>query len=649
MTKGELASLVNTEIGQALGSELGTKSSELARQRATAMDYYLAEPLGTEVEGRSQVISTDVQDTIEWIMPSIMRVFSSNHKAVEFDPVGPDDEEAARQETAIVNHTFYKENDGFIALYSFFKDALLQKNGIVKVWWDDSETVVKESYNGLSDAELTALLSDEDVEPVEHDEVESELGALHDISVNRTTSKGQVRVEPVPPEEFLISNDAVSVNPKNARFTCHTTLKTRSELLEMGFSKKIVNSLPAHSVYDSEESLSRDNLDDEWTSEQSQHHPTQRVRVDECYMRVDFDGDGIAELRQVTVSGTHILVNEEVDCIPFHSITPIILTHKFFGLSVADLVMDLQLIKSTLLRGILDNVYLANNSRTAAQEGMVNLDDLLTSRPGAIVRTQGPPSAVLQQIPTSPLPPEAFQAYQLLEDTRRQRTGVGQETMGLESNVLAQGKTGVVNQSFDVARMRVELIARVFAETGVKSLFLGIHRLLQQNQDKKKWFKLNGKWSEIAPTEWLERSRMTINVGLGTGNKDRITGNLMNVLMQQKEMAQGMPPHVMYQYAHKTMEKIIEANELGEISEFMPDPQMIQQMVQQMAQQPPPPDPQMEAIKLQQQIEAEKLKLDAQKARWEHERKTKEMQDKDLRERTDMELKYSQNVPGALV
>jgi len=648
MTKEELLSLVGAEISSAMGSELGINSSELSSQRAEAMDYYLAEPFGNEVDGRSKVISTDVQDTIEWIMPSIMRVFASNNKAVEFDPNGPEDEAAAKQETAIVNHTFYKENDGFLVLYSFFKDALLQKNGIVKSWWDNTETTVKESYTGLDDNELTIILSDPDVEPLEHSEEMTENGALHDLTVNRITSRGQVRIEPVPPEEFSISNDAVSVNPKNARFTCHSTLKTRSELIEMGFSKRIVNDLPTHASLDNEESDARNHIEDDFQSE-SNHAPTQRVRVDECYMRVDFDGDGIAELRQVTRAGNKILVNEEVDCIPFHAITPIILTHKFFGLSVADLVMDLQLIKSTLLRGILDNVYHANNSRTAAQEGMVNLDDLLTSRPGGIVRTQGPPGAVIQPLPASPLPPEAFQAYQLLEKTRQDRTGVGQETMGLESNVLAQGKTGVVNQSFDVARMRIELIARVFAETGVKSLFLDIHRLLQQNQDKRKWFKLNGQWAQIQPTEWRERSRMTINVGLGTGNKDRITSNLTALLQVQERLIGIVPPHVMYQHAYRTMEKFVEASDLGEVSEYFPDPQAVMQAAQQAAQQPPPPDPQMEAIKIQQQIEGEKLKLDATKARWEHERKNREMELKDLRDRTDMELKYSQNVPGALV
>lgn len=649
MKESELVSIVRGEI------DSSRLSSELSDQREKAIDYYYGNPFGNEEEGRSKVVSTDVQETIEWIMPSLMRIFTSTDKVVSFDPVNPDDEEAAKQETDIVNHTFYKDNNGFLCLYSMMKDALLVKDGIVKFWWDDSEDTTKEEYSGLNDAELLLLLDDENVELLEHTDLGPEKEGLHDVVVKRTNSTGRVIVEPVAPEEFIISSDATSSDPGKARCVTHRTLKTRSELIAMGVKKSFVKGLPSETYPDIEEQEkeARDNLDE--LDNNINHRPNDYVRYEECYLHVDYDGDGIAELRQVSLAGNKIIPftdgtkgNWEIDAIPFASITPIIITHKFHGLSVADTIMDLQLIKSTILRGILDNTYQTNSPRTAVQDGMVNLDDLLTNRPGGVVRTEDAPSNVIMSMPVSPLPPQTFQVMEEMERIRKGRTGVGQDTMGLESNVLAHGKAGVVDQSFDMARMRIELIARVFAETGIKQLFLGIHRLLQQNQNKRKWFKVRGQWIDVDPSEWKSRTNMTVSVGLGTGNKDRQMQTLSTILAIQKELmptGRGVTEGNIY----NTLEKLIEAGGYKDVNEFFTDP----------ATQPPPepqPDPQqmlMEAqIQLtQQQVENARIEADTnrQEAIWRHDEKMKELNDKDARERTKMELEFQRNVPGAVI
>ena len=639
MTEDELVGLVRNELDS-------TKYiSTLSREREKALEYYYGEPFGNEEEGQSQVVSTDVQETVEWIMPSLMRIFTATDKAVVFEPSSPDDEDAARQETDMVNHTFYKENNGFLVMYSFIKDALLLKNGIVKFWWDDSEEKSKETYSGLTDVELLDLLSDENVEPIEHTQV----GDLNDIVVMRTNSTGRVVVQPVPPEEFVISADTTSVDPKEARMCAHRTLKTRSDLIAMGMRKSFVNELPAedYSVpYDQPEKLARDNLHE--LEEIQNHRSTDWIRYEEIYIYVDYDGDGIAELRQVTLVAGNLAVykkgkgNIEIDAIPFAATTPIILTHKFYGMSVADTVMDLQLIKSTVLRGMLNNTYQINNPRTAVQNDMVNLDDLLDNTPGGVVRTTGLPSQTIMAMPTSPLPPQTFQVMQEMERIRKDRTGVGQDTMGLESNVLAHGKTGVVDQSFDMARMRIELIARVMAETGMKQMFLGIHRLLQQNQNKKKWIKIRGEWIEVDPSEWHNRSNMTVNVGLGTGNKDRQISTLMNILEKQKEL--GVPP----QNVHNTLTRLVEAGGYKSVEEFFPDP----------ANNPPPPpkeDPQEQLIRAQIQLTAQQvdvakseMETNRQEAIWKHEENMLKIMKTDETNRYKIELEYQRNIPGGL-
>ena len=639
MTEDELVGLVRTELDS---TQYITKLSE---QREKSIEYYYGEPFGNEEAGQSQVVSTDVQETIEWIMPSLMRIFTSTNKAVMFEPTDPGDEEGAKQETDMVNHAFYKENSGFLIMYSFVKDALLMKNGIVKFWWDDSEEKSKESYTGLTDNELAQLLSDENIEPIEH----TDNGEFNDITVMRTNSTGRVQITPVPPEEFVISSDATSPDPSKARMVAHKTIKMRSDLVAMGMKRSFVDELPIEgsNTWEHPEKEARDNLDE--LADYNNHVSTDWVRYEEVYIKVDYDGDGLAELRQVTLAGGKIAQykdrtkgNIEVDAIPFASITPIILTHKFYGMSVADTVMDLQLIKSTLLRGMLNNTYQINNPRTAVQNGMVNLDDLLTNDPGGVVRTDGIPSQTIMSMPVSALPQQTFEVMQEMERIRKDRTGVGQDTMGLESNVLAHGKTGVVDQSFDMARMRIELIARVMAETGITQMFLGIHRLLQQNQDKPKWMKIRGEWIEVNPSEWKTRSNMTVNVGLGTGNKDRQVRTLGTILELQQQMA--VPPANI----HNTLTRLVESGGYKSVEEFFPDP----------ANSPPPEpkqDPQEKLIEAQIQLTAQQvdvakseMETNRQEAIWKHQENDKKITLTDQTNRYKIELEYQRNVPGGL-
>ena len=400
ITDEKLRGIINSEINNAIGF----MGSNLTSQRKKSMEYYMGEKLGTEIDGRSQVVSTDVADTIETILPNLLRIFTASDQVVKCEPVKSEDVPLAEQATNYINYIFNKDNPGFSVLYTWFKDALLEKNGIVKVYWDDSTSVEQETYENLNDQEYQLLVDDENVEIVEESSVvdegmkeamnlvaaqaeaqgevvgEEPVPMLHNCIIKRTSKGGKVKIENVPPEEFLIQRTAKSI--ETANFVAHRVLRTRSDLIEMGFDPEIVENLPtSNNIILNDERLTRFSDIDQSPFNNAPDETTQEVEIYECYVKVDMDGDGVAELRKVCVageSGYEILSNESCDNIPFCSLTPIPMPHRFYGRSVSELVEDVQLIKSTVMRQLLDNMYLTNNNRMAFMDGMVNLDDLLT-------------------------------------------------------------------------------------------------------------------------------------------------------------------------------------------------------------------------------------------------------------------------------
>ncbi len=466
----ELVQRVNNEIADALGYH-----DTVNNQREEALDYYYGMPLGNEVDGRSQYVDSSVMDTVEWIKPSLMRVFASGDEMVTFNPHGPEDVEAAQQATDYVNYIFTRDNPGWEILYSWFTDALLQKNGIVKCWWDEYEEFNREEYNGLDEQEFNALILSPSIDVQEHTEYQDEYGPKHDVVISRKAYIGKVRIENVPPEEFLISREAKTI--EDARFTCHRVLKTLSELRQMypdeelepaelgsGEDSYVYQNDLARFDYDNSQGLPWGDgttvSDDESLSTYWLH---------ESFMQIDYDGDGIAELRKVCSVGQKVLANEEIDRIPFVSITPIKIPHKFFGLSIADLVMDIQKIKSVLMRNLMDNMYNQNFGRYAVLEGQANLDDLLTQRPGGVVRVKSPNA--IMPLATPQLEQSSFSMLDYLDNLRESRSGVNKFSQGLNENALTSHTTATaVTATMTAAQSRVELIARCFAETGVKDL-----------------------------------------------------------------------------------------------------------------------------------------------------------------------------------
>jgi len=623
ITEEELVTRIRGEITDSLGYMGDTIST----QREMAMKYYYGLPFGNEVEGRSQFVDSTVQDTIEWIKPSLMRIFASGDEMVKFSPHGPEDVKMAEQATDYVNYVFTKDNPGWQILYSWFTDALLSKNGIVKIWWDDYEEEEREEYNGLDEVGLQALLMDDGVEVLEHTEnLEEDNVVYHDVVIKRTSYDGRIKIENVPPSEFLISREAKDL--QEARFVCHRVLKTLSELREMYPDEDIEPGELGGGGDDmtafSSERLERYAFDksakywEGWGGGDDFNDESLRTYwLYESFLQTDYNGDGISELRKVCTVGSKVLANEEIDSIPFVSITPIKIPHKFFGLSVADLVMDLQLMKSTLTRNLMDNMYNQNFGRYAVIEGQANLDDLLTQRPGGVVRIKAPGAVTRLDTPT--LEPYSFEMLKYIDSVRESRAGVSKYSQGMNENALTSHTTATaVTAVMTAAQSRVELIARNFAETGVKDLMITIYELLLKNQDKQRMIMLRNEWVPVRPTAWKDKADCTVSVALGQGDKDQQMAHLSQMLQFAGQSMSGGLRIVTEQNMYNLGAALVKAMGFQNVNDFLTDPS-------QQQPQGPSPEEQIAQTELQikkgeldvkvaeTQIKQQKVQLDAAK------------------------------------
>lgn len=662
MNESELRAITDAEMRQAVGYWSG----KLANQRQQAMYYYLGEAVGDlsppEVEGRSTVVSPDVRNTIESMLPQLMVKFAGGECPVEFLPNKPGDEPKAEQATDYIGHLYSVKNNGDAITYAWMKDALLSKNGIVKVWWDTRTEDKREEYNGLSDVELSQVMDDEEVEILEQksypDEEDAEkrqeavgqlnqqlaqaqqagnvqaaqqiIGQLEhlssqppvmlfDIVCKRSLNMGgRVRVENVPPEEFLISRKAKTI--ADAPFVGHRVPRTISELKAMGYKNTDqISSDDGGSMSMNMERIQRLGWDDEMAAlnidSANNLDDSQRiVWVTECYVRVDFDGDGIAELRKVVRAGNQILENEIVDVAPFVSITPVPMPHKFFGLSIADLAMVTQKVNTGLLRGVLDNTWLQINGRYFAVDGQVNLDDLLTSRPGGVVRVKqaGAVGRLDQAAGNSEL---GMSMLEYMKGFNEDSTGWTRYNQGSDGDSLNQTATGV-NQITNRADMRLDLIARNFAE-GFRELFRLMLKLCAQYTQKEQITKLRGEWVPCNPRDWRNGFDTNVNVGLGTGSKDQLVAHLMGLTQQQQfglQIGTANPRNV-----YELQKEMTKAMGFKSPDKFFSDPSKA-------PPQPPPPNP--DEIKAQSAMQLKQIELqaDAQKFQAETQLRMQEIQ-----------------------
>ena len=597
------------QISQEIQSSLGFYSSDLSTQRKEALKYYLGEPLGNEVEGRSSVVSQDILEVVESMLPSLMRMFTQSDKMVNFDPQQAEDVPYAEQITDYCNFIFNRDNNGFEILHSMFKTALLQKNGFCKVYWKKSKKQKKESYKHLDETQYQALLIDDEIELLSVEEISEVDGIFYDVELRRTEEYGRCQIDPVPPEEILVS--ARAKNLKDCNFIAHRVAKTVSELIDMGFNKKDVENLPSseEQIYNTEAIVRRSYDDPSMDLEISNIDSSQRVvQITECYMKVDMDGDGIAELRKIIVGGSGynnyiILENEEINKLPFAMCVAIPMPFRFFGLSMYDLLADVQMMSTTIMRNTLDNMYFQNNARTVVVDGQANLDDLLTSRAGGIVRVKSPNAVTPLQTPN--FLNDGLSMMQKIDELKEKRSGVPNQLMGLNPDTINKSHTTAqsVNQMMNSSTQRIELIARSFAD-GVRDIFENILAVVCEYQDQERIVKLRGEFIPMNPRQWTDHYDCTTQVGLGTGNQDQRLEVLQQVLnVQEKLIGMGGMGMVTPQTIYNTLENYLQNSGYKDASQFFNDPS-----------QQPPQQPQQEKQDPALQLAAQEIEMRKQKA-----------------------------------
>ena len=619
MDDNELGSVIRSEIQQAQNYF----ETEFADARMKAIDYYLGEPLGNERDGFSSVVSHDFADVVETLMPSLMRIFTSSDKYVRYAPRTAEDAQRAEQLTDYVNYIINQDNDGYRIIHTFIKDSLLFKLGVIKFGWDESYEVEEAEYNDITDEELVTLLQNPDIEVVSqkentqtiiaNDGEETEVTSSYNMKVKIRKKSGRVKLENVPPEEFIFNKNAKSL--EDCYFICHRTQMTVSELVSMGYDQELVEQY-AGDVYGGQEREEKQRRfeDIEGGTYRDPEDDSQKdVIVNQITMKVDYDGDGIAELRQILAigdSGDVILENDVCDYIPFAVVSPILMPHRLVGRSIFDATEDLQTIKTTLMRQYLDSTYHSVLPRLIVQEGQTNLDDVLDGTAGGIIRVRN--AGAVQPLQAQGVGREIQPLMQYLDEVKADRTGVSRQTQGLDPSVLQSTTASAVQATVKGSQQKVESYARTIAETGMKDLFRGILHIITNYQQQPRIVRLRNKFVPVDPQEGSSGFDIIVNVGLGTANDEQKVSILQGIASKQEVILQTLgvdnPICNLAQYAN-TLRQMVDVLGFKDADQFFKPPQVVQAEIAQRQQGQQQPNPEIE--KIQAEIEAEKIKLES--------------------------------------
>jgi hypothetical protein len=630
MSEADLQAVVASYISDAIQYI----DDDISPIRAESTKYYRGDPFGNEIDGRSQVVSRDVRDSVQAVLPSMMRVFFGSEKVVEFVPRTANDMAMSEQATDYLNYIVRQDNDAIAIFYSVFKDALMNKGGFVKWWWDDSIEVHTHNFEGLDEGALGLILQEEGVEAVSVEgrpatgispEQIAQMEAqgqpapqIYDVEIKRRRKRNQVKIETMPPEEFFV--DAAATSLDDAMVVGHRTMSTVSDLVALGYDRDMLDE------HLSDEFAFVDS--DEYTARYSNTEmpgpvsaaERRRVLYTEAWCYIDYDGDGIAELRRVCTVGNNyeVVNNEPADSIPFAMFSCDPEPHVFFGSDIADLTKDIQRVKSAVLRGMLDSLSFALYPRTGVVEGMVNIDDVLNPEVGSIIRMRQP--GMVQQLDVPFLGKEAFPMIQYLDSMKESRTGQTAASQGLDPDVLQSTTRVAVTATIKGAEQHLEMMARLFADS-FKRMFKGILRLVITHQDRERIVRLRDEWVPIDPRVWDSNMDVSVSVGLGVGTTDERLGVLNQVVLQQKEVLEKLGPSnplVGLGQFRNTLSKMLEISGYPDSNQFFkplpldyePPP----------PQEPPKPSPeemllqaQMADIQSRAQIEQQKLQLAAMK------------------------------------
>ena len=634
-----LLGVIDAFADSAYGS---SNTPQLSVERSLSIERYLGRNINPAPEGRSQVRDRTTFETIEWVKPSLLRIFCGSDAIVEFDPVGPEDEELAQQESDYVNYVVTQRNNWHAVCNDWFHDALLSKNGYAHAYWEEKKITESEFYKNLTDDAFALIVQDSEVKVVSHDQRPNEdldkqnaaqyqqmmqqyqmmaqqammhaqqtgqqpqlppppqkpqPAFFHDCEVKRVNAKGQVKICVIPPEYTLIDVDTNDWTLDGCNYFEYFDFKTIGELRASGLdipdviSDAATNDGRYTSINAGIEDLARDLYNEQGSTRAQvfEDDSMKRIRVRYVWVRHDYDGDGINELQYCIWVGRHLLFRQECSQIPVSSITPIPLAHRHIGMSIADSVEDIEDINTNITRGAIDNLNISNTPRLAVSD-RVNMSDLLDVRVGGVIRVDGQPPQELMPVVVPDVFASAVQAIQFFDSRRQNRTGINAYFQGTDSNTLNKTASGI-NQLTQSAAQRVEMIARFFA-IGVRSLFLLVHELILSNGPAAEVVKLRNKWVTVDPQEWRKRYNLKIVVGLGTGTKDgqiQQLGALFGAQMQTLPLGISNPSNI-----YHTLVEMAKATGFAGSERFFTDPTNAPP-----PQHPPPPEVQVEQMRSQ--------------------------------------------------
>ena len=600
---------------------------QVGAERAESTEYYL----GTEPEGtssmQSEFVSTDVRESVLFMLPSIMRTFFGTKKIVEFVPKGPEDIDVAQQQTDYINYVIQQKNPGFQVLYDVFKDALVRKTGFVKVFWDDSVNATTHEYTNIDPQSYQALILDKNVEvveesvtnetiitmdPVSGEEVVQEIPASYDLTIRRLKPKDQVCIESVPPEEVLISRHARSI--ETSSYVAHRMIKSVSDLVAMGYDQEEMEQYAGYggSALDPEsyeEQEARNPFDNMVYPDRNDAGGKDVLYV-EHYLYYDYDDDGIDERIKVCTAGNglEVLNVEPLDELPICMFCPDPEPHTAIGSCPADYLKPIQAAKSQIMRDTLDSLGHSIFPRMGVVEGQVNIDDVLNTDIGQPIRMRAP--GMVQPFAVPFVGKEAFPVLGYLDEAKENRTGVSKASAGLNAEALQSTTSAAVTATMSGAQGRVELICRHFAEGGLKTMFKTVNNLVIKHQEAQDVFRLNGKFIPVDPRYWDSDKDMVVNVAISKSSDEEKFQVLTGLASKQEQIMQTLGPQnplvSMQQYAN-TLTRMIELAGFQDAQSFVNTevPPMPPQ-----PQEPPKPD----AAEMLAQAEAMKAQVSAQKA-----------------------------------
>ncbi len=654
MSEAQVVGFLGRKIWQSMNDESG----DLSQVRQENFNYYIGDEYGDERDGYSKFVTRETLEVVEWVLPSVLRVFLGGDDVVSFEPTEPGDEESAKQETAIVNHFVMKQNNrgegGFLSLHHWMKDCLMYPNGYLKAWIREQERIDVGTVTGLTPMGVQFIVDDPSAEILEQrtrliavpaaaamqEQMSQQAMAaqqqqaqppmpgqpmqqgpmqgqpleqgqeppvgyvpmeVFDLKVRTSRMVSELAIMPVPPEECLVDNDLQSLNLDDADFVCHRVRKPYTQLVNEGFDPDELDQVGLGEDYQwNDERVNRLFYEDEDPDAEDEDDPSMRTFwVHECYVWFDFNGDGVAEHRRVVLIGDRVFENEEINYQPMIAMSAVLMQHKHTGMGYVDIMKDLQVLISTLTRQMLDNIYAINVKKKFFSEDSLTEDgstmEALLNRQAEFVPVRGPAANAVIPDQTPSMIGEILPVIQYAKEQVAIRSGVTPES-GVAANDLQEVRQEVFNNAIDRASQRIEMLVRIFAETGYRQLMLKVHQLLRSHWDVAATMKIRGKWVDVDPQGWRDRTEMNVEVGLGYNTKSQQMGMLVQLLSMQREAAgQGMSdPKRIY----NGLEKLINASGMGDVRSFFVDPESPEYQ----PPQPPPPPP--EAILAQAQAQA---------------------------------------------